>query len=98
MNNLNPFAKIGIVFALAVAAMFAFDKIYTKKITESVVKELRNTYTPGPYQPGFNPDKVNPNAFRQPPQQQQQQPQSVPYFDPLPTPNQWNQQWNQQRY
>ena len=28
--------------------------------------ELKRSYTPGPYDPGFDPDKVNPNYFREP--------------------------------
>jgi hypothetical protein len=34
------------------------------RITAKVIEELKRSYTPGPYDPGFDPDKVNPNALR----------------------------------
>lgn len=34
-----------------------------EKITNSVISNLKRDYVPGPYEPGFDPDKVPPNVF-----------------------------------
>jgi hypothetical protein len=43
---------------------FLFKNVLVDKVTSNVIQELRRSYTPGPYDPGFDPDKVNPNVFR----------------------------------
>lgn len=78
------------------------------KIKDGVIEDLRTNYTPGPYAPGFDPDKVNPNfwsglARQQQPLPVRQQvvpnvPQQVPqsnYFDSYPEA--WNRQWEDSR-
>lgn len=39
-------------------------ELIIKKITDRVIVELRRTYAPGPYSPGFDPDKVSPKFFQ----------------------------------
>jgi hypothetical protein len=34
--------------------------VMTKRITEKVMEGLKRDYVPGPYEPGFDPDKVPP--------------------------------------
>jgi len=43
------------------------------KVSERVIEKMQRDYAPGPYHPGFDPDKVNPEFFRnqQPPNYQQ---------------------------
>jgi len=102
MNTKNPMFVAVVAFIGALALVFIVDKLYTKKITQNVIQELKRSYAPGPYQPGFDPDKISPQPQPQQSQQPQfQQPQfqgqQVPYYNSLPTPNQWNQQWEQGR-
>lgn len=33
-------------------------------ITDNVIQKLKRDYVPGPYDPGFDPDKVNPSYFQ----------------------------------
>lgn len=33
------------------------------KVADRVVQKLKRDYVPGPYDPGFDPDKVNPSLF-----------------------------------
>ena len=40
------------------------NKYLVESVKNQVIEELRRDYVPGPYDPGFDPDKVNPNAFR----------------------------------
>jgi hypothetical protein len=55
------FAVVG-MFVLLGAVLFGKD-LFIKKITKEVVEELRREYVPGPYSPGFDPDKVDPSLF-----------------------------------
>lgn len=52
---------LGFILFLVVVNNFVVDKV-----AERVIQELKRSYTPGPYDPGFDPDKVNPNYFRDP--------------------------------
>lgn len=36
----------------------------TNTVKSRVINELRQNYSPSPYGPGFDPDKVNPQAFK----------------------------------
>lgn len=58
-----------ILSILAVITSLLFATVLAKNyliyaVTQNVIKELKRNYTPGPYDPGFDPDKVNPNALR----------------------------------
>jgi len=46
-------------------ASFVGLKVYlVNKVTANVIEKLQKEYTPGPYSPGFNPDLVDPNFFK----------------------------------
>ena len=54
------FASLLAFFLLAVVA-----KDYViNAITDNVIQKLKRDYVPGPYDPGFDPDKVNPSYFQ----------------------------------
>lgn len=55
-------AAVGL-FVLLVVVFFGKDA-FVKKVTAEVVKELRREYAPGPYSPGFDPDKVDPTFWQ----------------------------------
>ena len=40
------------------------NELVVNKITNRVIEQLKRDYVPGPYDPGFDPDKVDPSAFR----------------------------------
>ncbi len=69
---------VGLFFGLTVFG----SRILVDKISNKVIEELRRDYSPGPYNPGFDPDKVDPTFFRQQPPPQYGNPQ------------QWNNMWN----
>lgn len=54
-------ATIGLFLILI--AVFLGKDLLIQKITKEVVEELKREYTPGPYAPGFDPDKVDPNLM-----------------------------------
>ena len=86
-------SKLSVVIAvvLGIVMIFLGGKVLKDKIAKQVIEEFRRGYTPGPYQPGFDPDKVNPNAFTQPPV-------TKPAHGEMPSPKSWNEMWEAQRY
>lgn len=55
--------KTAVVFlAVLVAALFVNNVVMTRKITQKVLDGLKRDYVPGPYEPGFDPDKVPPRV------------------------------------
>lgn len=49
------------IFLLVLVATLAVNNIVlTSKITSKVLETLKRDYVPGPYEPGFDPDKVPP--------------------------------------
>lgn len=44
--------------------MFLGFKVLVNKTADQVIEKLQKDYSPSPYGPGFNPDKVNPDSMR----------------------------------
>jgi len=50
-----------IVFVAATIAMSIVGlDVLKNKIVNQVLEEIKRDYVPGPYSPGFNPDKISP--------------------------------------
>lgn len=49
---------------LFLALVLLLNSVLVPKITRNVIQELKREYAPGPYDPGFDPDKINPNLLR----------------------------------
>lgn len=62
MDNKN-LVVVASVLTLVLVFAFVFNALMVKKITNKVIEELRRSYVPGPYDPGYDPDKVNPKLF-----------------------------------
>lgn len=63
MENKNlVLGVIGLGLFLVLALLL--NSVLVPKITRNVIQELKREYTPGPYDPGFDPDKINPNLLR----------------------------------
>lgn len=43
--------------------IFGFGKIIINKVSDDVIKKLQKDYSPSPYGPGFDPDKVGPQTL-----------------------------------
>lgn len=44
--------------------MFLGFKVLVNKTADQVIQKLQKEYSPSPYSPGFDPDKVSPDALR----------------------------------
>ena len=49
-----------VVLLFLLAALAVNNLVLTEKITSRVLDALKRDYVPGPYEPGFDPDKVPP--------------------------------------
>lgn len=63
-------------------------KTFKEKIVRDVIREFQREYSPGPYNPGFDPDKISPKTPSKWAEVSQ-----VPYE----SPNDWNKIWEQDR-
>jgi hypothetical protein len=55
--------KTAALFLLVLVVTLAVNNlVLTSKITARVLDSLKRDYVPGPYEPGFDPDKVSPPA------------------------------------
>lgn len=82
-----------VVFNLA---LFGTSEIIVRRTTAKVIERLQKEYSPSPYGPGLDPDKVNPDALR--PQKTTQAP-----AEPHPLPERvepvrkWGDEWERLR-
>lgn len=49
-----------VVLLFLLVALAVNNLVLTEKITSRVLNELKRDYVPGPYEPGFDPDRVPP--------------------------------------
>lgn len=73
-------AVAGFLF-LAFLVVGIGGNIFVDSVADRVIEKLQKPWGPSPYGPGFDPDRINVNAFnRQPQQFQQPQPQYNPQW------------------
>jgi hypothetical protein len=69
--NLNDKRTMTLLLGVCLSLFLAFAiigvgmKAVVNRAADTVIEKLQREYTPGPYQPGFDPDKVDPSVFRQ---------------------------------
>jgi hypothetical protein len=51
---------VALMLSFLVFALFINNVVLARRITRQVVENLKRDYVPGPYEPGFDPDKVPP--------------------------------------
>ena len=47
-----------------VASVLLNTLVMTDKVAYRVIQSLKRDYVPGPYEPGFDPDKVPPGSLK----------------------------------
>lgn len=62
--NKDNLKLIAIVLSLLIGALLVNNIVMTEKVTQRVIQSLKRDYVPGPYQPGFDPDKVPPGSLK----------------------------------
>jgi hypothetical protein len=51
-----------VLLVFLIVALAVNNHLVTTKVTNRVLESLKRDYTPGPYEPGFDPDKVPPRT------------------------------------
>jgi hypothetical protein len=57
-NNKKYFLIIGVLFT-SMVMIGVCDKFLVDKVAERVIRKLQKQYSPSPYGPGFDPDKLD---------------------------------------
>lgn len=57
-NNKIIWAVLAVTFLNIL--VFGIGKFMVEKVTDRVIEKLQRDYSPSPYSPGFDPDKINP--------------------------------------
>jgi len=92
----NKLFWVAIIFAVLNFGGFFVSKFVISKTTDKVIEKLQKEYSPSPYGPGLDPDKVDPESLKN---------QKV-YFELRKNENQdvvtnqnviWRQDWEQDR-
>lgn len=68
MENLKNNKILGILVVVTIFNIGAFiiGHIIVEKTTERVLQRLKKEYSPSPYGPGYDPDKLRPEIFNSP--------------------------------
>jgi hypothetical protein len=53
---------VAVMLSFLIGTLFVNNLVLTKRIASRVAEELKRDYVPGPYEPGFDPDKVPPRS------------------------------------
>lgn len=85
MNKKSTY--IILIFVLFLGFMSVAFKFVEKRIVNSVIEELKRDYVPGPFSPGFDPDKLDPSALKE-------NDVEPDVEQTLRNPNYWNNTWN----
>jgi len=56
------FSVLSLGLFVLIGVLFVNNIFLANKITERVMQEIKRDYVPGPYEPGFDPDKVPPKT------------------------------------
>jgi|GEM_PF-3161278 len=92
----NKLFWVVVIFSVLNLGIFFVSKFVISKTTDKVIEKLQKEYSPSPYGPGLDPDKVDPESLKN---------QKV-YFELRKNENQdvvthqnviWRQDWEQDR-
>jgi hypothetical protein len=59
----NKMFWVLLVFTVFNVGAFILGKVIVDRAADRVIQKLQKEYSPSPYGPGFDPDKVNPEVF-----------------------------------
>jgi hypothetical protein len=62
--NKDDLKLASVALFVLVLSLLLNSVVLTNKITTRVLQNLKRDYVPGPYEPGFDPDKVPPKLSR----------------------------------
>jgi hypothetical protein len=85
----NKWLRVVAILLFVFVVLVVRDYVMVNKTADKVIEKLRKEYAPGPYAPGFDPDKVNPDLWKN-----KTIYESIEWKDPTDT---WEEDWESQR-
>lgn len=81
--------NIFLILVVGILVLMISYPLIENRIITKVIDKLKKEYSPGPYAPGFDPNKIDSNFF-----DNNNQPTyyKTPYYH-LQTPEEWNKNW-----
>jgi hypothetical protein len=93
MNNNSKLLWVVIVLTVIMVVVGLGSKVLVDKVADRVIQKLQKEYSPSPYGPGIDPDKLDPEKLRKGP--------ANPNLNAPPTkvvqPTGWDGDWEKQR-
>jgi hypothetical protein len=66
-DSIKPRVLWGVVaFTVLNIVMLGWSEVIVRRTEKRVIERLSKPYSPSPYGPGLDPDKVNPDALKKP--------------------------------
>lgn len=95
MNNNNNNKLLWVVIALTIAmiGIGVGNKVFVDKVADRVIQKLQKEYSPSPYGPGIDPDKLDAEKLKNAPNA----PTTPPFKAVQPTGGNWTEDWEKQR-
>ena len=93
----NKLLWVALVICVLLVGAVSCGPYLMDRMADRVIERLLKEYSPGPYSPGFDPDKVDPNAWHHRSLQPEQANQSSSRWEDQ-SPKDWNRQWEDQRH
>lgn len=95
MEELKNNKLFWVVVAFGIFNLVALvgGKIIIDKAADRVIEKLQKDYSPSPYGPGLDPDKIDPESLKK----QQTYFENRTYFKPDVQPVVWRNEWEQDR-
>lgn len=92
-NNSNKLLWIVIILTVVMIGVGLGSKVLVDKVADRVIQKLQKEYSPSPYGPGIDPDKLDPEKLRKGPPVS---PPPTKVTQPQPTGG-WDGDWEKQR-
>jgi hypothetical protein len=86
----NKWVRVVGILLVVFVVLIVFNNAIVERTANRVIEKLHKQYAPGPYAPGFDPDKVNPDLWKD-------SSKSVVSSIELKDPTVWEEDWESQR-
>jgi hypothetical protein len=82
--------NIFLILVVSILVLLILYPVVENRIVTKVIDKLKKEYSPGPYAPGFDPNKIDTDFFNNNNDNSQPTYHKVPYY---PSPEDWNKTW-----
>jgi hypothetical protein len=91
-NNNNKLLWVVIALTIVMVVVGIGSKVFVDKVANRVIQKLQKDYSPSPYGPGIDPDKLDAEKLKS-----STAPAAPPFKAIQPTGSNWTEDWENQR-